>query len=120
MENNNKLSKDFIHWYKTGIINDPRPITRYGENDVARKEEKRKSCNNGMRRLREKGGGRRNACLIEGCSTGARKDGFCRKHSTIICSFEGCTTPAQDSCGGMCSKHRKNKPVDRRFNINKN
>merc|ERR1712028_223329 len=35
MENNSKLSKDYIHWYNTGIINDPRPTIRYGENDVA-------------------------------------------------------------------------------------
>lgn len=27
----------------------------------------------------------------------------------LICRFEGCTTPSQGSCGGMCYKHRKNK-----------
>ena len=85
MENNNKMSKDFIHWYKTGNSNDPETkfAIRYGENDVARKEAILKYSREASRRYRQLGGGGRKACRIDGCSTGARKDGLCAAHTQV-------------------------------------
>ena len=106
MENNHKMSKDFIHWYETGIINDPRPKTYYGENDVARREAKLKSIRESKRRNYQKGS-KRGACRIEGCNTGARqRNGFCAAHGgrgRYECSVEGCSTGARKN--GLCMAH---------------
>jgi len=106
MENNHKMLKDFIHWYETGIINDPRPKTYYGENDVARREAKLKSIRESKRRNYQKGS-KRGACRIEGCNTGARqRNGFCAAHGgrgRYECSVEGCSTGARKN--GLCMAH---------------
>ena len=48
-------------------------------------------------------------CRSKACAKHRPKRKKRPKQNRRNCRFEGCTTPEQGGCGGMCYKHRKNK-----------
>ena len=48
-------------------------------------------------------------CRSKACAKYRPKRKKRPKQNRRNCRFEGCTTPEQGGCGGMCYKHRKNK-----------